>query len=333
MRPLRSKPHASDAAATPPHRQAGVRRAAGRSGRSARGQARCLAVGVRRAASLHTPPLRPERARAPRPADRQRRAARVHDAGAGISGDPQRRASAARSARCSVPPTLGWCPPRLRVCALDRAQHQRVLAHPKAPTLAPTRAGFGGMRAMSSPAAAASTDNFKVDVNSDGIAVVTMDFAGMKVNALARHVVEELPDLMDSLEADASVRAIVFVSAKKDFIVGADIKMFKELAVAGRDGVKAMVTASHPVFDKMASGKPKIAAINGSCLGGGAEFALACHYRIAATTASLGFPEVPTPLPRQQPLHPPSLILSPSLHPAGCCSSSNPVAVVVVVLQ
>jgi len=42
----------------------------------------------------------------------------------------------------------------------------------------------------------------------------------------------------------------------------------------------------------MAAGKPKIAAINGKCLGGGAEFALACHYRIATTSASIGFPEV-----------------------------------------
>jgi hypothetical protein len=130
-------------------------------------------------------------------------------------------------------------------------------------------------------------------------------------------------------------------AAKKDFIVGADINMFKELAEAGREGVRSMVKvlntvhthshstcymhivtqlccqhlvptlngkgphhppyilhpigetqASHPVFDQMASGKTKIAAINGSCLGGGAEFALACHYRIAATSASIGFPEV-----------------------------------------
>lgn len=113
-----------------------------------------------------------------------------------------------------------------------------------------------------------------------------------QVNALARNVVEELPDLLSALEADPEVKAIVFVSAKKDFIVGADINMFKELAAAGREGVREMVKSSHPVFDMMASGKPKIAAINGSCLGGGAEFALACHYRIAATSASLGFPEV-----------------------------------------
>jgi len=97
---------------------------------------------------------------------------------------------------------------------------------------------------------------------------------------------------MTALEVDPAVKVIVFASGKKDFIVGADIKMFKELAVAGREGVRSMVKASHPVFDQMASGKPKIAAINGSCLGGGAEFALACHYRIAATSASMGFPEV-----------------------------------------
>ena len=114
----------------------------------------------------------------------------------------------------------------------------------------------------------------------------------MQVNALARHIVEELPALMTALEADPEVKVIVFASAKKDFIVGADINMFKELASSGKEGVRSMVKQSHPVFDMMASGKPKIAAINGSCLGGGAEFALACHYRIASTTASIGFPEV-----------------------------------------
>ena len=100
-----------------------------------------------------------------------------------------------------------------------------------------------------------------------------------QVNALARNVVEELPDLITALEADPEVKVIVFASAKKDFIVGADINMFKELAAAGREGVREMVKSSHPVFDMMATGKPKIAAINGSCLGGGAEFALSCHYR------------------------------------------------------
>ncbi|MGB1600779.1 MAG: enoyl-CoA hydratase-related protein, partial [Promethearchaeia archaeon] len=73
----------------------------------------------------------------------------------------------------------------------------------------------------------------------------------MQVNALARHIVEELPALLTALEADPEVKVIVFASAKKDFIVGADINMFKELASSGKEGVRSMVKQSHPVFDMM----------------------------------------------------------------------------------
>jgi enoyl-CoA hydratase/long-chain 3-hydroxyacyl-CoA dehydrogenase len=126
-----------------------------------------------------------------------------------------------------------------------------------------------------------------------GVAVVTIDLPGTKVNVMGTLFLQELPPLLEKLENDPAVNVIVFVSGKSDFIVGADIPLLGEVAKRGKDAVRDELSkASHGFFDKMTGGKTKVAAISGSCLGGGAEFALACHYRIATLDASIGFPEV-----------------------------------------
>ena len=123
-----------------------------------------------------------------------------------------------------------------------------------------------------------------------------IDLPGSKVNTIGKSFYEQIPPLVDKLEADESVKVIVFISAKEgDFIAGADVNMITELAAKGKDAVKQEgVVLLQNFFKKMEQGKPKIAAINGSCLGGGLEFALACHYRIATDQSgtSLGLPEV-----------------------------------------
>jgi enoyl-CoA hydratase/long-chain 3-hydroxyacyl-CoA dehydrogenase len=126
-----------------------------------------------------------------------------------------------------------------------------------------------------------------------GVAVVTIDLPGTKVNVMGTIFLQELPPMIEKLENDPAVKVIVFISGKSDFIAGADIPLLGEVAKKGKEAVKNELSkASHAFFDKMSSGKPKVAAISGSCLGGGAEFALACHYRIATLDASIGFPEV-----------------------------------------
>jgi enoyl-CoA hydratase / long-chain 3-hydroxyacyl-CoA dehydrogenase len=128
-----------------------------------------------------------------------------------------------------------------------------------------------------------------------GIAFVTIDLPGSKVNTIGKPFIEQVPPLVEQLENDASVKVIVFISGKEgDFIAGADVNMITELAAKGKDAVKQDVMSLQNFFKKMEQGKPKIAAINGNCLGGGLEFALACHYRIATDHAgtSLGVPEV-----------------------------------------
>lgn len=135
--------------------------------------------------------------------------------------------------------------------------------------------------------------SFKVSMKPGGVAMVTLDLQDNKMNVMGETFLAELPPIVEKLENDSSVKVIVFISGKKDFIAGADIPMFAKVSARGKDAiVKEVSNACTAFFDKMLAGKPKVAAISGACLGGGAEFALACHYRIATVDATLGFPEV-----------------------------------------
>ena len=122
------------------------------------------------------------------------------------------------------------------------------------------------------------------------VAVVTINRPA-KMNALNAPTIAELGQVMATLRADASVRAIVLTGAgEKAFVAGADIS---ELAVQSPAQGKAHATAGQRVFDAIeALGKPVIAALNGFTLGGGCELAMACTIRLAADTARLGQPEV-----------------------------------------
>ena len=122
------------------------------------------------------------------------------------------------------------------------------------------------------------------------VAVVTINRPA-KMNALNAPTIAELGQVMATLRADASVRAIVLTGAgEKAYVAGADIS---ELAVQSPAQGKAHATAGQRVFDAIeALGKPVIAALNGFTLGGGCELAMACTIRLAADTARLGQPEV-----------------------------------------
>jgi enoyl-CoA hydratase/carnithine racemase len=110
------------------------------------------------------------------------------------------------------------------------------------------------------------------------------------LNALNRHLVAELRSALDSLEQDQNVRVIVLTGSGRAFVAGADIKEMTGLSVTAAYEVAVEVKALN---DKIVScPKPVIAAINGYCLGGGLELALACDIRIASTNAVFGLPEI-----------------------------------------
>ncbi|MGQ0430425.1 MAG: 3-hydroxyacyl-CoA dehydrogenase NAD-binding domain-containing protein [Gammaproteobacteria bacterium] len=125
--------------------------------------------------------------------------------------------------------------------------------------------------------------NAPVRTERDGeIAVVTVD--NPPVNALSHPVRAALLTSIEELDADAAVRAIVLIGAGRNFIAGADVREFERPPLEPMlPGVLARLEAC---------GKPVVAALSGPTLGGGAETALASHYRCASADLQLGFPEV-----------------------------------------
>lgn len=124
----------------------------------------------------------------------------------------------------------------------------------------------------------------------DAIATVTVNRPD-KLNALNGTVIEELGQAIAALERDPAVRGVILTGAgPKAFVAGADIS---ELASQSPLEGKARSLAGQAVFRRFeALRKPVIAAVNGFCLGGGCELAMACHLRIASDTARFGQPEV-----------------------------------------
>jgi len=111
-----------------------------------------------------------------------------------------------------------------------------------------------------------------------------------KRNALNQATRDEMAAALDSLEKSAESRVLVITGAgDKAFIAGADINEFEgRTALTQRDAMKGLrVFTAIEEFPK-----PVIAMINGFCLGGGLEVALACDIRIASDTARLGQPEI-----------------------------------------
>ena len=124
----------------------------------------------------------------------------------------------------------------------------------------------------------------------DGIGWITIN-RPEKLNAMNIETIEELRASFREFADDFEVRAVILTGAgEKAFIAGADISEFIHLdAEKGREYARRgqELTTAIESFSK-----PVIAAINGYALGGGTEFALACHIRLASENAKLGQPEV-----------------------------------------
>jgi 3-hydroxyacyl-CoA dehydrogenase/enoyl-CoA hydratase/3-hydroxybutyryl-CoA epimerase len=129
---------------------------------------------------------------------------------------------------------------------------------------------------------------------SDGIALVVLDLHGHPVNVISRAVKDEFIACFAALADDTRVRAVAFLSGKPDnFIAGADIEEFVLLSSAAE--AERLAAEGQEMLDRVARfPKPVVAGIHGACVGGGLEFALACHYRVATDhpKTQLGLPEV-----------------------------------------
>jgi enoyl-CoA hydratase/carnithine racemase len=124
---------------------------------------------------------------------------------------------------------------------------------------------------------------------ADRIARVTL--RNPPANVLSHAVLQELERIVGELEVDGSVRVVVLTGSGRFFSAGADIHELAQVNTS-RGGIDA-AARGQALFNHIERlDKPVLAAINGTCVGGGLELALACHVRLAAEGSLLGLPEV-----------------------------------------
>jgi len=136
-----------------------------------------------------------------------------------------------------------------------------------------------------------------LEVDTDGIAILTIDLPGRSMNVITPELTAELAAAVDRIAGDPAIKAAIITSGKPAFIAGADLMDIVNIYGSGATGPGLMreIRRYSGVLRKLETcGKPVAAAINGTALGGGLELCLACHFRVLSTDpkAVVGLPEV-----------------------------------------
>ncbi len=150
--------------------------------------------------------------------------------------------------------------------------------------------------------------DFTMNVDADGVAVVTWDVPGKSMNVLSREAFQTCEDLIDEALGRDDVKGIVITSGKKDFAGGMDLNTLATIREESGDnpaqGLFDFIMNGHRILRKIEragmepktnkGGKPIACAIPGTCAGIGTEIALSCHRRFMADNpkAKMGLPEI-----------------------------------------
>jgi len=143
---------------------------------------------------------------------------------------------------------------------------------------------------VTSETSSVSTDDNVINSNSaftlvrqeNGIAHLVMDVVGDTMNTLKAEFTEQVADVLAEIKADAAITGIVLCSGKQDsFVAGADINMINNCQT--KEEVVSLSRQGQMIFSQLEQlNIPVVAAINGACLGGGLELAMACHARVCS---------------------------------------------------
>jgi 3-hydroxyacyl-CoA dehydrogenase/enoyl-CoA hydratase/3-hydroxybutyryl-CoA epimerase len=152
------------------------------------------------------------------------------------------------------------------------------------------------------------TDTIKFEVDSDGVALLTIDMPDKSMNVFNMDLINDLETCVDRVLEDDAIKGAVITSGKSTFLAGADLTMlggadfkadspeeaFEQAFNLNRIMRKIEIGGKDPKTLAKTGTKPFAAAVNGLALGGGFELVLACHYRVCANDPKLqlGFPEV-----------------------------------------
>jgi len=129
------------------------------------------------------------------------------------------------------------------------------------------------------------------EVTEDGIAIITLNRPD-KLNAFDERMIREMRTVVWKANFDTKIRVLLITGRGRAFCAGRDIQGLDYENNLTTAQYRAYVRANHELFDDLeAIEKPVIAAVNGICAGGGVEMAIACDFRLAATTASFLLPE------------------------------------------
>jgi len=131
------------------------------------------------------------------------------------------------------------------------------------------------------------------DLDADGILTLTLDMPGRSMNVLNDELTGPLREAITEIESNDKITGVILTSGKDSFVAGADIDHI--FAMTDPEQARSLASEYQGFLRRLeVCGKPAVAALNGTALGGGLELALACHHRIAINNpkAKFGLPEV-----------------------------------------
>jgi 3-hydroxyacyl-CoA dehydrogenase/enoyl-CoA hydratase/3-hydroxybutyryl-CoA epimerase len=143
---------------------------------------------------------------------------------------------------------------------------------------------------------AAASSTIRWDKGDDGVVILTLDDPSQSANTMNAAYQASMKATVERLEAEREdITGVIITSAKKTFFAGGDLHDLKRATKENADEIATFVRDNKAALRALETlGRPVVAAVNGTALGGGLEIALACHHRIVVDDPKiqLGFPEV-----------------------------------------